>query len=43
MPRKIFERQLAEVADDITSICERVVYIVQGTMEELNVPKHSSS
>ena len=28
MPRKIFERQLAEVEDDITSICERVVYIV---------------
>jgi phosphate transport system protein len=27
------------IADRVTNICERVVYLVSGQMEEMNVPK----
>jgi phosphate transport system protein len=31
---------LERIADRVTNICERVVYMVQGTIEELNVSKY---
>jgi phosphate transport system protein len=31
---------LERIADRVTNICERVVYMVQGTIEEMNVSKY---
>jgi phosphate transport system protein len=31
---------LERIADRVTNICERVVYMVEGTIEELNVSKY---
>jgi phosphate transport system protein len=31
---------LERIADRVTNICERVVYMVDGTIEELNVSKY---
>jgi phosphate transport system protein len=31
---------LERIADRVTNICERTVYMVDGTIEELNVSKY---